>query len=62
MRDGVSMSKQAKIKQAITATDIMTLKSLEAFVKYADYNPAKLTMRFQNIANCQPHFIDRGDL
>ena len=34
MRDGVSLSDQRRIKPAVTATDIINLKDLEAYLKF----------------------------
>ncbi len=62
MRDGVSLSDQRKYRPVISATDLMKLENLEAYVKLSEVGSlGKVKFRFQNLSECEPAFC-RKDL
>lgn len=61
MRDGVSVGhQQAKIKQAVLATEIMDLEDLEFYLKNAGNIPlTKFQMKYRDVKNKNKPFIKR---
>jgi type IV conjugative transfer system coupling protein TraD len=58
MRDGVSLSSQKQTKAVVSASDIMMLPDLEAFVKFpSDFPISKVVFKYLDLVRKEPTFI-----
>jgi type IV secretory pathway TraG/TraD family ATPase VirD4 len=60
MRDGVSLGNHKQTKSVITASQIMMLKDLEAYLKFpGDFPTSKVSFEYLDVACRAPAFVER---
>ncbi len=60
MRDGVNLSNQTQIKQVVTASHIMMLNDLEAYLKFPQNLPVtKVKFDYTNIESQTEEFVQK---
>lgn len=58
MRDGVNLSHSKQTKSVVTASQIMMLKDLEAFLKFpGDFPTSKVSFEYLDLKNTNPIFV-----